>query len=268
MSCRVGVVQMTSGPLVEPNLDVAERLIRQAVRDGAELVVLPECFAYLGPDDGLLAVAEPIPTGGPILSRFQALGRELGVELLLGGFWEQSDDPNKVCNTSIFLDKGVVRATYRKLHLFDVELPDGTTLRESDTVQAGDRPVVCETRFGKLGMSICYNVRFPELYRKLVDQGAVLLSIPAAFTLTTGKEHWHVLLRARAIESQCYVLAAAQTGHHFGRRVSFGHALIADPWGVVLAQCGEGEGVAITHLDRSVVSRVRAALPSLSHRRL
>jgi len=264
---KVAAVQMTSTEDVQKNLETAERLTRAAIADGAALVVLPECFAVLGPEQGKLAIAEALPAGGPILGRFSSLAKEHGVELVLGGFWERGADARKVRNACVHLGPdGSVRAVYRKIHLFDVDLPDGTRLRESDTVEPGSEPVATETRFGVLGLSVCYDLRFPELYRKLVDKGAIALTIPAAFTLTTGKDHWHVLLRARAIESQCYVIAAAQTGRHFGQRVSYGHALICDPWGTVLAECGEGEGYAIATLDTEVVARVRGAVPSLAHR--
>lgn len=266
---RVGVVQMTSRAEVDENLAAAGRLVAEAASAGARLVVLPECFAYLGPEEGKLAIAEPLPDGGPILARCQGWAREHGVELVLGGFWERGATPSHVRNACVHVGAdGAVRSVYRKIHLFDVDLPDGTTLAESDTVEPGDTPVATETAFGTLGLSVCYDVRFPELYRKLVDQGAIALAIPAAFTLTTGKDHWHVLLRARAIEAQSYVLAAAQTGHHYGRRVSYGHALICDPWGTVLAECGEGEGVAVANVDPEVVARVRRAVPSLAHRRV
>jgi predicted amidohydrolase len=266
---QVAVVQMTSTPEVADNLAVAERLVGQAAHAGAKLVVLPECFALLGPEGSQRDVAEALPQGGPILARCQRWAREHAIELLLGGFWERASDPNRVHNTSVHLGPdGSVRSLYRKLHLFDVDLADGTRLQESDTVQAGEQVVVTEAPFGKLGLSICYDLRFPELYRKLVEQGAIALAVPAAFTLHTGKDHWEVLLRARAIESQSYVLAAAQTGHHFGKRVSWGHAMIVDPWGCVLAQCGEGDGVALAAIDSEVVARVRAQLPSLRHRRL
>lgn len=264
----VSVVQMTSTPDVAHNLETAERLVKCAGAQGARLVVLPECFAYLGPDGGQRDVAEQLPEGGPILARCQGWARELGAELLLGGFWETAPG-GRVYNASVHLaSDGSIKNVYRKIHLFDVDLADGTQLKESETVAAGDRPVVSDAPFGKLGLSICYDVRFPELYRKLVDGGAVALAVPAAFTLHTGKDHWHVLLRARAIESQCYVLAAAQAGHHYGKRVSYGHALIVDPWGCVIAQCGEGEGVATSIIDPDVVERVRRQLPSLKHRRV
>ncbi len=266
---RVGVVQITSVPDVARNLEAAERTVRAAVRDGAELVVVPECYAFLGPENEKSAHAESIAEGGPILDRMKALAKESGAELVLGGHWERSPVPGKVYNSCIHLRAdGAVAAVYRKIHLFDVELADGTVVRESDTIVPGDEVVVTDAPFGTLGLSICYDLRFPELYRALVDRGAVALTVPAAFTLHTGKDHWHVLLRARAIEAQCYVLAAAQTGHHYGIRRSYGHALIADPWGTVLAQVGEGEGAAVATIDPAVVARVRASVPSLRHRRL
>ena len=259
---------MTSTGDLEGNLLSAERLGGVAAGDGARLVVLPECFAFLGAEDGKLAIAESVPGEGPILRRMGELARTHGTELVLGGFWEHSPgNPKKVRNACVHLDaEGAVKSVYRKIHLFDVDLPDGTKLVESDTVERGDEVVSSATCFGQLGLSVCYDLRFPELYRQLVDKGAIALAIPAAFTLTTGKDHWHVLLRARAIEAQSYVLAAAQTGHHFGSRRSYGHALICDPWGTVLAECGEGEGVATAWLDPEVVARVRASLPSLQHR--
>lgn len=269
MRTKVAVVQMTSVPNAESNLASAEKLVRAAAADGAKLVMLPECFAFLGPEQEKLALAEVLPLGGPILQRTRSWAKELSVELILGGFWERGSSPGKVYNSCVHVAAdGAVRSVYRKIHLFDVDLPDGTQLTESSTVEAGTDTVVTDTAFGKLGLSVCYDVRFPELYRKLVDGGAVALAVPAAFTATTGKDHWHVLLRARAIESQAYVLAAAQTGKHFGSRVSYGHALIVDPWGVVLAECGEGEGFASAIVDTDVVDRVRKSLPSLQHRRL
>lgn len=266
---RVGVIQITSTPDVEANLAAVERTVTQGAAQGAELVVVPECFSFLGPEDGKLALAETLPEGGPILDRMRALARSRSVALVLGGHWERASVPGKVRNTAVHLDAhGEVKAVYRKIHLFDVDLADGTRLCESDTVEAGTDTVVTDTSFGPLGLSICYDLRFPELYRKLVEKGAVALAVPAAFTATTGKDHWHVLLRARAIEEQCYVLAAAQTGHHFGKRHSYGHALVVDPWGTVLAQCGEGEGVAVATIEPALVARYRRELPSVANRRL
>lgn len=275
---RVGVVQVTSNDEVERNLEAVERTVRGAVLDGARLVVVPECYSFLGSEVGKLALAEEVSVGeapeGVILARMAELARTSGTELVLGGHWERGPDPGHVYNACVHLDvSGAVRAVYRKIHLFDVDLADGTVLRESDTVTPGDTLVVTEAPFGKLGLSVCYDLRFPELYRELVARGAIALTVPAAFTLHTGKDHWEVLLRARAIECQSYVLAAAQTGHHrqadgSGRRSSWGHAMIVDPWGAVVAQCGEGEGWCVATVDPDYVARVRASLPSLRHRRL
>lgn len=266
---KVAAVQMTSTADVDRSVDLALDLVAQAAADGAKLVVLPECFAQLGPNSSKLSVAEPLPDGGPILRRCQASAKDHQIELVLGGFWERSDDPKHVFNSSVHLGPdGEVRAIYRKIHLFDVDLPDGTRLRESDTQRPGDQPMTSESCAGRLGLSICYDLRFPELYRQLVHDGATVLTVPAAFTLQTGKDHWHVLLRARAIEAQCHVIAAAQVGNHFEERWSYGHALVCDPWGTVLAECGQGNGYALAYVDSRVTEQVRASVPSLTHRRL
>jgi len=275
---QVAVVQMTSTPDVAANLNAAEQLVERAALAGARLVVLPEGFAFLGPDGGQRVHAESLPLApgaesGPILARCQGWARRLGVELVLGGFWERAPDTaehrGRVFNACVHLaSDGTVKSVYRKIHLFDVDLADGTSLKESNGVAPGGQTVVSDAPFGKLGLSICYDVRFPELYRQLVDKGAIALAVPAAFTLHTGKDHWHILLQARSIESQSYVLAAAQTGNHYGARMSYGHALIADPWGCVIAQCGEGPGVALGSIDTELVERIRNQLPSLKHRRL
>ncbi len=264
-----GVVQMTSTADVEANLSTVRALVSEAAARGAELVVVPECFAYLGPEAGKLEVAESLEEGGPILNACRSIAKDLGIDVVYGGFWEKSNVAGKVHNACVYLRAdGSIAARYRKIHLFDVDLPDGTKLLESETVDPGEEVVVAEAAFGTLGLSVCYDLRFPELYRRLVDKGAIALAVPSAFTLTTGKDHWHVLLRARAIEQQCYVLAAAQTGHHYGKRRSYGHALIADPWGAVIAQCGEGKGVAVAPIEPGRVEQVRRSLPSLAHRRL
>jgi predicted amidohydrolase len=266
---KIAALQLNSTADVEKNLSRVRALTQEAAADGANVIVVPECFAYLGPEDGKFAIAEPLPGGGPILQRMAALARETNSELVLGGFYEATSQPRKVKNACVHLGRdGAVKAVYRKIHLFDVDLPDGTKLQESATVEPGSDVVVTDTALGRVGLSVCYDVRFPELYRRLVDLGATLLVVPAAFTLTTGKDHWHVLLRARAIEAQCYVIAAAQTGLHFGTRRSYGHALISDPWGTVVAECSEGEGYALASIDAGLVESVRATLPSLKHRRL
>lgn len=277
---RVSAVQMTSSPDVERNLATAERLVRLSAERGARLVALPEAFAYLGPEAGKRLVAEPVTEpSGPILERMATIARETGCELLLGGFWERAEDADSPpYNACLVLDSnGQLRARYRKVHLFDVDLPDGTTIRESHSTSAGEpEAVVADCVCGPIGLSVCYDLRFPEMYRALVYAGARTLAIPSAFTALTGAAHWHVLLRARAIESQCWVLAPAQVGEHFrttrsdGRtqvRESFGHALICDPWGVVVAEVESGEGIAVADIDPRQTESVRAKLPSLRHRR-
>jgi len=258
---------MRSTPDVDANLGTVERLVQRAVDSGAECVLLPEAFAYIGPDTGKREILEPLPSGGPILERCQALAARTAAHLILGGFHERADD-GRAFNTCIHLDRGgAIVDLYRKIHLFDVDLADGTRLAESDGTAPGNRAVVTPTPFGLLGLSICYDVRFPALYQALVDRGAVALTVPSAFTLSTGKDHWHVLLRARAIECQAYVLAPAQWGNHWRTRTSYGHALIADPWGCVIAECSDGEGIAMADLDLEKVTQARTSLPSLDHRR-
>jgi predicted amidohydrolase len=268
---RVAAAQMTSTEDVDANLATAARLVHRAADAGATFVTLPENFAFLGADhDHRLAVAEALHGGdGPILSRMRALARQTEVHLLLGGFPERSDQPGHIFNTAVLLaPDGTVKATYRKIHLFDVDLPGGARFRESEFVTPGHDVVVARFPWGGLGLSVCYDLRFPELYRQLANAGARVLAIPSAFTAETGKDHWHVLLRARAVENQAFVVAAAQWGQHGDKRASYGHALVVDPWGVVLAECGNHEGLAIADLDFAYQDDVRAKLPCLQHRRL
>jgi predicted amidohydrolase len=264
---RTAVLQMRSSPDVDANLATMERLFGEALERGAQCVLVPEAFAFIGPDAKKRRMLEPLPRGGPILDRCRSLARSGRVHFVLGGFHERADD-GRAFNTCVHLDAdGEIAAMYRKIHLFDVDLADGTRLAESDGTAPGDRAVVSATPFGLMGLSICYDVRFPALYQALVDLGAVVLVVPSAFTLTTGRDHWHVLLRARAIENQAYVVAPAQWGHHHGSRVSYGHSLIADPWGCIVAECSDGEGIAVADLDIERVRDARARLPSLAHRR-
>jgi deaminated glutathione amidase len=277
---RVAAVQMTSTDDVGQNLAVVRRLVTEGAGRGATLVGLPENFAFLGSDrDHRLAIAERLPSvgervpaaqtqPGPILSAMQALARETGVHLLLGGFPETAAG-GRIHNTSVLLGPGgAVVALYRKIHLFDVDLPGGASFRESDFVEPGAEAVVAELPLARLGLSVCYDLRFPELYRRLIARGAEVLTVPSAFTAETGKDHWHVLLRARAIENQAFVLAPAQGGVHGGNRRSYGHALVVDPWGVVLAEHGEGAGIAVADLDLEYLAEVRRRVPCLTHRRL
>jgi deaminated glutathione amidase len=267
---RVAAVQLSCQENVEENLRAAAAQVRAAAERGARLIVLPENFAYLGPEPGKRRHAERLgDLDAPIQRAVTELARETAATVVAGGFPERSPDPDRPFNTcAVFAPDGRILGAYRKIHLFDVELPDGTALRESVATSAGGEPVVVKVDRHKIGLSVCYDLRFPELYRALVDRGAEVLLVPAAFTLQTGKDHWHVLLRARAIESQCWVIAAAQWGRHAEGRASYGHALIADPWGTVVADCSDGVGIAVADVDRSITERIRRSLPCLAHRKL
>ena len=262
-------VQMTSGSDLATNLDQASRLVTEAAARGAKLVVLPENFALLGEDErAKFAVAEPVPGDGAILTAMRRLARTLAIDLVLGGMPE-AVSATHVHNTSVYLDAGgEIRGIYRKIHLFDVAIPDGATYRESASVKAGKDAVVVDAGAAKVGLTICYDLRFPELYRALTSDGARILTVPAAFTLHTGRDHWHALLRARAIENLAFVVAAAQFGRHNAKRVTYGHACIIDPWGQVLAEVGDHQGVAVAELDFEYQDRLRRELPALEHRRL
>ena len=263
------VIQLSSQDDVSRNLARATLLIGDAARAGAQVVALPENFAYVGDEEGKRAIAERLDGKGPILSAIAAAAREHAVHVVAGGMPEVSEDARKPYNTSVLIDpRGAAVAAYRKVHLFDVDLPDGTSLRESHATTPGHEAVVARVRDVPLGMTVCYDLRFPELYRALERRGARIVTVPSAFTLTTGKDHWHVLLRARAIENQVFVLAPAQHGKHPRGRQTYGKSLIVDPWGDVLAQCGEGEGYAVARLDLAYQDKVRAALPCLAHRKL
>jgi predicted amidohydrolase len=266
---RVAVVQMSSQADSARNLARAAEHIAKAGAEGAQLVLLPENFAYMGPEDGKRALAERLDgeTRGPILIALADAARRAGVFVIGGGMPELSGDHDRPYNTcAVVGPDGALVARYRKLHLFDVEVGDGQNYRESASTSRGAEPVAVSILGFRVGLSICYDLRFPELYRKLADLGAELVVVPAAFTLATGKDHWHVLLRARAIETQAYVAAAAQWGVHPRDRRTYGKSLVADPWGDVIAQCPDGEGFVIATVDRRRVQAVRASLPSLRHR--
>ncbi len=264
------VVQMTSTSDEAANWESARTLVERAAGRGAVFVATPENTNYLGPHEEKVRRAEPL--GGPTCERFAGLARRLGIHLLLGSFNEKSaSDPRRCSNTSVlFGPDGAVLAVYRKIHLFDVDVSDDLRFLESATVAPGEETVVAATPLGRLGLSICYDLRFPELYRRLAEAGAELLAVPSAFTLTTGKDHWEPLLRARAIENQSWVLAPAQHGRHDdqGLKESWGHAMIVDPWGQVVASVPEGPGVAVAEIDRERLARIRRAMPVASHRRL
>jgi predicted amidohydrolase len=267
MKVLAAVAQMRSTADVGANLESASRLIDEAAARGAGFVSLPENFAFLRSE------GEPVPEAqavdGEWVTRMAALAARHRVLLLLGSLPERVPGDKRVLNTSVLIGPdGRTIACYRKIHLFDIDLPGLTHLKESRSVMPGDEVVVAETEWGGLGLSICYDLRFPELYRRQSARGARVLAVPSAFTDRTGKDHWEVLLRARAIENVAYVVAAAQWGAHGPGRASHGHAMIVDPWGAVLAQVPDGEGIALAELDFDRQDRLRRELPALSHVRL
>lgn len=261
-------VQMESGPDLRANLERAGTLTRRAAELGASLVVLPEVFAWRGlrPDEA--AHVAPIP--GPVGDFLGTLAAELRITLVGGSFLERSDRDGLSYNTSLLVDpSGAIRATYRKMHLFDVDLPGQVTVRESDVRIPGTDVVTSATDLGTIGLSICYDLRFPELYRRLVRAGATIVTVPAAFTAYTGAAHWEALLRARAIENQVYVIAPNQSGTSPHGFPDYGHSMIVDPWGTVVARApGEGEAVVTAEIDRDLLARVRREMPCLGHTRL
>ena len=260
-------VQMTSTEDRARNLAEALALVDRAADRGAELVALPENVDMIGPHGPKIESAEPLD--GATFSLFKAKAKERKIWLLAGSIAETSTFPGKARNTSaLYSPEGKRVAVYRKIHLFDVDLADGTRFRESDIVEGGTDVVIAKTKLAKFGLSICYDLRFPELYRALAANGAEVLFVPSAFTMQTGKDHWEVLLRARAIENTAWLIAPAQTGDHGRGRRSWGHAMIVDPWGVVVAQCSDGPGFCIAEIDPAVMEATRAAIPSLKHRKL
>ncbi len=262
---KAAVVQMRSTEDIDQNLKRAGELVRAAAADGAQLITLPENCTFLRISANY-NVGETLD--GRIATYFAELAREVQAAILLGSFQELAPSGHRVYNTQVlFGPDGEIVQKYRKVHLFDIDIPGQVTMRESDNVAPGGDAVTADLFGTRLGMSICYDLRFPELYRKLLDAGAEVLLIPAAFTMQTGKDHWEVLLRARAIENQCYVIAAGQHGHHGGARTSYGHSMIIDPWGLVVARCSDGEGFATAWLDPNLVASVRRNLPCGEHRR-
>ncbi len=265
-SYLAAALQMTSVPDLKKNLTQAEELIDLAVRRGAEYITLPENFSFLGDEGGKLAQAAHICDASEKF--LKTMAQRYQVTILGGGYPVPTDD-GRIYNTALLVDAhGDVLLRYEKVHLFDVNWPDGNTYQESATVTSGDQlPSVCKTRdLGILGISVCYDVRFPELYRHLSQLGAEVITVPAAFTAYTGKDHWQVLLQARAIENTCYMIAPAQTGFHNSIRQSHGHAMIVDPWGIVLADAGQDVGMAIAEITPSRLVQVRQQMPSLNHR--
>ncbi|GAB6067753.1 carbon-nitrogen hydrolase family protein [Methylothermus subterraneus] len=264
----VAAVQMTSGPDLVANLEAAKVEIAKAAAQGAELVLLPENFAFMGRSErDKLAIMEP-EGQGRIQDFLAATAASLKLWLVGGSVPLRAGPTKAYAACLIYGPDGKLKGRYDKIHLFDVDLP-GTTesYRESDTIVPGEKPLVLDTPLGKLGVAICYDIRFPELTRRLSAQGLEILLVPAAFTAHTGAAHWEVLLRARAIENQCYVVAADQGGVHANGRQTYGHSMIIDPWGRVLAELGETPGVCAARFDRRVLDEVRRAFPALTHRK-
>jgi nitrilase len=260
---------MVSGTTVEDNLAEAARLLAQAAAEGAGLAVLPENFALMPRDEGERLAAAESEDGGPVQEFLSAQAAAHGLWLVGGTVALRARAPERVRSACLlFDDRGRRVARYDKIHLFDVSLERGEAYRESRSIEAGDEIVVAPTPFGRLGLAVCYDVRFPELFRAMLDRGAELFALPSAFTATTGRAHWEVLVRARAIENLAYVIAADQGGHHANGRDTFGRSMIVGPWGEVHALHESGPGLALAGFDAGHLARVRESLPSIAHRRI
>lgn len=269
----VAAIQLSSQDDVAGNLAQCRQWVERAAQAGAKLVVLPENFAFFGPDEVRTGIAEPLLATGsepaPIQRALADWARELGVTIVGGGMPTLSGDPSRPFNTAVVLSPdGRLAGHYHKVHLFDVSLADGTKLSESAKTTPGKALSTLAIQGFAVGLSICYDLRFPELFRGLVDAGAQVLLVPAAFTLHTGKDHWAPLLQARAIESQAWVVAAAQWGTHPGGRRCYGHSMVVDPWGAIVAQSPDRPGFVLAVLDHEYQQQVRDSVPALKHRRL
>ena len=260
-------VQMNSGREVAPNIVAAKDLIRAAHAKGAKLVVTPENTTIIEPDKKAALAKAPYEAEHPGLSAFGDLAKELGLWLVVGSMPVRAEEARIANRQFVFAPDGRVVARYDKIHMFDVDLATGESHRESAQVRPGHEAVIAATPWGGLGLTICYDVRFAYLHRALAQAGATLLTGPAAFTVPTGEAHWHVLLRARAIETGCFMFAAAQTGMHAEGRGTYGHSLIIDPWGKVLADAGTDVGVVMAEIDMNLVTKARHAVPALTHDR-
>jgi predicted amidohydrolase len=266
-SFRAGLVQMCTGRDVERNVADASALIREAAGRGAQYVQTPEITTLMEMERAPLLAAVRPEEGSPAVARFAGLAQELGIWLHIGSMAVLLGN-GKIANRSLlFSPDGAVEARFDKLHMFDVELPGGETYRESKSYQAGNVGVLADLPWGALGLTVCYDLRFPHLFRALAKAGADFLAIPSAFTRQTGEAHWHVLVRARAIENGCFVFAAAQAGKHESGRETYGHSLVVSPWGEVVADAGGEVGVAVAEIDPAEVERARARIPSLRHDR-
>ncbi|WMV31552.1 hypothetical protein MTR67_024937 [Solanum verrucosum] len=269
-SVRIAAAQMTSVNNLAVNFATCSRLVKEAASAGAKLLCFPENFSFVGDLEGeSLKIAEPLD--GPIMKGYCSLARESNIWLSLGGFQEKGSDDAHLRNTHVLIDdNGNIRSTYSKMHLFDVDVPGGAVYKESSFTEAGKDIVVVDSPFGRLGVTVCYDLRFPELYQQLrFNHDAQVLLVPAAFTMVTGQAHWEILLRARAIETQCYVIAAAQAGKHNDKRESYGDTLIIDPWGTIVGRLSDrsSTGITVADIDFSLIDSVRAKMSVSKHRK-
>lgn len=266
-SLTVAAIQLNSTDKVDSNLKKAEGFIYQAARQGANLVALPENFAYLRSESEKIEYSQSLDD--ELVAWIKELAQKLGIFILAGSFPEKLDNLGKIANTSLMVNPhGQIIAHYKKIHLFDATLADGTVLMESRYVEAGNEIVLTSIDEHKMGLTICYDLRFPELYREITKRGAEVIFVPSAFTLQTGKDHWETLLCARAIENQVYIVAPAQFGQHTPRRASYGRAMIIDPWGLVLAKASDKEGIIIAELDFNYLKQIRERMPCQQHIKL
>jgi predicted amidohydrolase len=264
---RIACLQTNSGNDFAANLAALVALARQAAGGGVRFIFSPEYALMMDGSGRMMRENALAASGEPALSALTALSRELRVWHLVGSLTLKSDDGRLLNRSLLISDRGEVVATYDKIHMFDATLPSGTVIRESSAYRPGERAVVAATPWGALGMTVCYDLRFPHLYRALAQGGAIMLAVPSSFQRETGKAHWHTLLRARAIENGCFVIAAAMCGDHPGKRMTYGHSLVVDPWGEIVAEGGEAPEVVYADLDLARVGEVRSLLPSLSHDR-
>jgi len=264
---KAACVQLRSSDDVAENIRDTVRLVRDAAAQGASFIATPENTTLMAPDGGAKLASSFDEAQDPALMVFSALAKELKIWLLIGSLAIKVSDTKTANRSFLFAPDGSIRARYSKIHLFDVTLASGETYRESDTVEGGGDAILAETPLGGIGLSICYDVRFPLLYRQLAQKGAFLFTIPSAFTVPTGQAHWHVLLRARAIENGAFVIAPAQGGLHANGRKTYGHSLIVSPWGEVLAEAGTDPGVILADIDPAQSEQARARIPSLQHDR-
>jgi deaminated glutathione amidase len=265
-SIRTAVIQMNSQPNLDLNLESAYQSIQDAAEQGATFIALPENFSFLGDEKSRLELAESIDHR--VTKTLSDWAREFEISLFAGGYPVKAEQGKMYNRASLFNPDGTIAASYDKIHLFDVTLSNNESYRESKYVQSGKMgPVVCRTdKLPPVGFSICYDIRFPELYRLLTDRGAQIICIPAAFTKPTGKAHWEILLRSRAIENSCFIVAPAQTGRHGKTRETYGHSMIIDPWGTILVNAATEPGTAIADIDIQLLHDVRKKLPSINHR--